>query len=126
VLVFALFTGVVQWLAKMFGGTGTFEQLAYVFAAITVPFSLISSVLTLFGAIPYVGACFGLLGFAAGIYVIVLELMAVKGVNQLGWGQAAGALFLPGIVIFCCIGIVIAGLASYLVPVFRETIPQLQ
>jgi hypothetical protein len=125
VLFFALFTGVVQWLAKMFGGTGTFEQLAYVFAAITVPFSLISSVLTLFGAIPYVGACFGLLGFAAAIYVIVLELMAVKGVNQIGWGQAAGALFLPSIVILCCVGIVFAGLASYLIPVFRDTFPQL-
>jgi hypothetical protein len=125
VVFFAAFTGVVQWVAKMFGGTGTFEQLAYVFAAITVPFTLISSVLTLFGAIPYVGACLGLLGLAAGIYAIYLELLAVKGVNQIGWGQAAGALFLPGIVIFCCIAAVVAGLVSFFVPVIQETIPQI-
>ena len=125
VLFFAAFTGVVQWVAKMFGGTGTFEQLAYVFAAITVPFTLASSVLTLLGAIPYVGFCFGVLGALAGIYVIVLELMAVKSVNQFGWGQAAGSLFLPGLVIFCCIAAVVAGLVSFLVPVIRETIPQI-
>ncbi len=125
VVFFAMFTGVVQWVAKMFGGTGTFEQLAYVFAAITVPFTLISSVLTLFAAIPYVGACFGLLGFAAGIYVIVLELMAVKGVNQFGWGQAAGALFLPGIVIFCCLAVVIFGSISLLAPAISDAFNQI-
>ena len=49
VIVFAIFTGVTQWVAKMFGGTGTFEKLAYTFAAITVPFSLISAILGLLG-----------------------------------------------------------------------------
>ena len=124
VIFFAMFTGVVQWVAKMFGGKGTFEQLAYVFAAIAVPFTLISSLVTLLAAVPYVGFCFGLVGFALAIYVIVLELMAVKGVNQFGWGQAAGSLFLPGIVLFCCIAAVVAGLVSLLVPVIRETVPQ--
>ena len=121
VVFFAMFTGVVQLVAKMFGGTGTFEQLAYVFAAITVPFTLISSVLTLFAAIPYVGACFGFVGFAVGIYVLVLEVMAIKGVNQFGWGQAAGSLFLPGIVLFCCLAAVMAGVLSILGPAIAET-----
>ncbi|HSO11103.1 MAG TPA: Yip1 family protein [Anaerolineales bacterium] len=125
VVFFALFTGVVQWVAKMFGGTGTFEQLAYVFAAITVPFTLISSVLTLFAAIPYVGACFGFVGLAAGIYVIVLELMAVKGVNQFGWGQAAGSLFLPVIVLLCCLAAIIAGALSVLAPAIQDTFNQI-
>ena len=125
VLFFAAFTGVVQWVAKMFGGTGTFEQLAYTFAAIAVPFTLVGSLFTLLGAIPFIGACFGLLGAVVGIYVVVLEIMAVKGVNRFGWGQAAGSFFLPGIVIFCCIAAVVAGLASFLLPVIRETIPQI-
>lgn len=125
VIFFAIFTGVVQWVAKMFGGRGTFEQLAYVFAAITVPFTLVSSVLTLFAAIPYVGACFGFLGLALGIYVLVLELMAIKGVNQFGWGQAAGALFLPGIVLFCCIAAVILGFFTLLAPAVSETFDQI-
>lgn len=121
VLMFAIFTGVVQWVAKMFGGTGTFEQLAYVFAAITVPFTLISSVFSLFAAIPFVGACFGLLGLALAIYVMVLDVMAIKGVNRFGWGQAAGSFFLPGIVIFCCLGVIIAGSLSILAPAISET-----
>lgn len=103
VLVFAIFTGVVQWVAKMFGGTGTFEQLAYVFAAITVPFTLVGAVLTLLGAIPYVGFCFGILSILVSLYVIVLEIMAVKGVNQFSWGAAIGSIFIPGLVIvFVC------------------------
>jgi hypothetical protein len=125
VVFFAVFTGVVQWVAKMFGGRGTFEQLAYVFAAITVPFTLVSSVFALFGAIPYIGFCFGFLGLALGIYVVVLELMAVKGVNQFGWGQAAGSLFLPGFVLFCCIAAVTFGLISLLAPAIGETFNQL-
>ncbi|HET9914347.1 MAG TPA: YIP1 family protein, partial [Anaerolineales bacterium] len=47
VLMFALVTGIVQVLAKMFGGRGTFEQLAYAFAAIATPISLVSGVLVL-------------------------------------------------------------------------------
>ncbi len=120
VVFFAIFTGVVQWVAKMFGGKGTFEQLAYVFAAITVPFTLVSSVLTLLSAIPFVGLCFGFVGFAVGIYVLVLEVLAVQGVNQIGVGQAAGALFLPGIVIFCCLVVVIGGILSVLAPAISD------
>ena len=99
VLVFAIFTGVTQWVAKMFGGTGTFEKLAYTFAAITVPFSLISAILGLLALIPFIGFCFGILTLGLAIYVLVLEVMAVKGVNQFGYGAAIGSIFIPGLVI---------------------------
>ena len=125
VVFFALFVGVVQWVAKMFGGKGTFEQLAYVFAAISVPFTVISSLMTLLAAIPYVGFCFGFLGLGVTIYVIVLEVMTVKGVNQFGWGEAAGSFFLPGIVLFCCVAAIIAGMIGLLVPVIRDVAPQI-
>ena len=126
VVFFAIFVGVVQWVAKMFSGTGTFEQLAYAFAAIAFPFTLISSVLTLLSAIPFVGLCFGILTLALSIYVIVLEVMAVKGVNQFGWGQAAGSFFLPGIVLFCCVAVVVAGLVSVLAPAIQNTFQNMQ
>jgi hypothetical protein len=124
-IFFAIFTGIVQWIAKMFKGQGTFDQLAYAFAAIIVPFSLISALLTLLGAIPYVGFCFGLVGLAAGIYALVLQLMAVKGVNRFGWGEAAGSYFLPGIVIGCCIALGVVALFSFLAPVISETFHQI-
>ena len=103
VVSFAIGTAIIQWVAKLFGGKGTFGQLAYVFAAILAPFYLINIVFTLLSAIPFVGLCFGILSLAVGLYALVLNIMAVKGVNQFGWGQAAGSLFLPGLVLACCL-----------------------
>lgn len=116
VAMFALVIGIVQFIAKMFGGRGTFEQLAYSIAAIVTPFYLVSTVLTLLSAIPAVGFCFGILGLLAGLYVLALEVMAVKGVNQFGWGQAIASLLLPIFAIACCLSIVIAGILQAVAP----------
>jgi hypothetical protein len=125
VAVFAVFTGIVQWVAGLFGGTGSFEKLAYVLAAITVPFSLIGSLLTLLAVIPYVGWCLGIVGFFAGLYVLVLQVMAVKAVNQFGWGPAAGSLLLPFFVLLCCIFAVIFALAAVLGPAMQDIFNQI-
>lgn len=116
VAMFALVVGIVQFIAKMFGGHGTFDQLAYTIAAIVTPFYLVSSILTLLAAIPAVGWCFGILGFLAGLYVLALEVMAVKGVNQFGWGQAIASLLLPVLAVACCISIAVIGILQVLAP----------
>ena len=126
VVIFAIFVGVVQLVAKMFGGTGTFEQLAYATAAIATPFSLISGVLTLLSAIPYVVYCSGLVSLIALVYVIALEVMAVKGVNQFGWGQAIGSYFLPALVLFCCLAVGAIGLVSLAGPSISEIFNSIQ
>ncbi len=125
VVFFAAFVGVVQLLAKMFGGHGTYDQLAYALAAIAAPFSLLSSLLTLFAAIPFVGLCFGIIGLLAGIYVLVLEVMAVKGVHQFGWGQAAGSLLLPFVVLFCCLSVGLIGILRVLGPQINDIFNQI-
>jgi hypothetical protein len=100
-LFFALFTAITQWIAKLFGGTGSYDKLLYAFAAITVPFTLVSSILSLFSAIPYIGACFGLISFGLSIYIIVLEVYAVKAINRFpSFGPAVGAVLIPVAVIF--------------------------
>ncbi len=111
VILFAIWVALVQWLARMFGGRGTFDQLAYAFGAIAAPFSLISAVLALLGAIPFIGYCFGLLSILAWLYVLVLEIMAARGVHQFGWGPAAGSVLIPplGIAILCCCALLVAG-----------------
>jgi len=119
-VVFAVFVGIVQLVAKMFGGRGTFDQLAYAIAAIVTPFYLVSGLLALLGAIPYVGLCFGLIGLLAGLYVLALEVMAVKGVNQFGWGEAAGSVFLPVLLFVCCIAVGIFGIAQLLGPAISD------
>jgi hypothetical protein len=102
VLFFAIGVGIIQWIAKMFGGVGTFSKLAYTMAAISVPFTLLSSVLTPLSSITYVGICTGLLSVTVAVYAILLEVTAVKGVNHFGWGQALGSFFLPTLIILCC------------------------
>jgi hypothetical protein len=119
VVLFAILVGIVQLLARMFGGRGTFDQLAYTIAAIVTPFYLVSGVLGLLSAIPYVGLCFSGLGFLGALYVLVLEVMAVKGVNQFGWGQAVASLLLPVFAIACCISVAVIG-------IFQALGPQLQ
>ena len=125
VVLFAAFTGIVQWIAGLFGGRGSFEKLVYVLAAITVPFTLISALLTLLSAIPFVGLCFGLFSLLAALYVIVLQIMAVKAVNQFDWGKAAASLLLPFFGIFCCILAVVLGLASLLGPQLQDILNQI-
>jgi hypothetical protein len=120
VVLFAVVVGIVQLLAKMFGGRGTFDQLAYAIAAIVTPFYLVSGLLGLLSAVPYAGACFGILGFGLALYVLVLEVMAVKGVNQFGWGQAIGSLLLPVLAIACCISVAVGAMLSMVAPEMME------
>ncbi len=91
VLFFALLVAIIQWIAKLFGGTGTYEKLLYAFAAISVPFTIVSSIFVLFSAIPYVGICTGVISFGLSIYVLVLQVMAVKASQSL-WLGAGGRL----------------------------------
>ena len=111
-LFFAIGVGIIQWIARLFRGTGTFSQLAYTMAAISVPFSLVSSVLTPFSSILYVNICTGLLSLVLGLYGLVLEVMAVKAVNKFGWGEAIGSVLLPAILLICCAVAVIAAIAA--------------
>ncbi|NOY99823.1 MAG: hypothetical protein GXP40_11605 [Chloroflexi bacterium] len=110
VLVFMVVVGIIQWIAKLFGGTGSYDKLAYTFSAIMSPAALVSTGFTLLSVIPVVGFCFSLFSMAFGVYVLVLEVMAVKAVNDLDWGKAAGAVLLPGLLIFlffCCLFVIL-------------------
>ena len=106
-LGFAIGVALIQWVAKLFGGTGSFDKLAYAFSAIIVPVSVVSAVLTFISIIPNAGFLAGLVSFGLSIYVIFLQVMAVKAVNGLETGKAVGAVLIPGAVIFvfvcCCV-----------------------
>ncbi|HEX8990813.1 MAG TPA: YIP1 family protein [Anaerolineales bacterium] len=115
VVAFAIGTAVIQWVAKMFGGRGTFNQLAYVFGAIAAPATLVSAVFLLLGAIPLVGICFRVIAGFIGLYVLVLEIMAVKGIHGFGWGAAAGSVLIPAAVLLllcCCLAFGIGALVG--------------
>lgn len=125
VLLFALFAALMQWIGKLFGGVGTYDKLLYGLAAISAPFTLVTAILTLLNAIPFVGFCFGTLSFGLSIYALVLQIMAVKGVHRFGWGQAAGTVLIPGVVIFALCCCVVFGSLTLLGPVIGDTFNQI-
>jgi hypothetical protein len=124
-MFFALIVALIQWIAKMFGGRGTNDQLAYVYAAIGVPYSLISSIFILLAAIPYVGICFNVILGLAGLYVLVLQIMAVKAINQFGWGPALGSVLLPGVGLVIVCGCLFGGLFVLMGPAIKEVFQQI-
>jgi hypothetical protein len=108
-LIFAIDVAIVQWVAKLFKGVGTYGQLVYAMGAISAPVGLVSGVIGGLSRMPYIGLCFSVLTFGLVIYTIVLNVMAVKGVNKFGWGEAVGSMLLPGLVIgVLCACVVIA------------------
>jgi hypothetical protein len=121
IVFFALFAAIIQWIAKMFGGAGTYEKLLYALAAITVPFTIVSSLFVLLGVIPFVGICTGILSIGLAIYSLVLQVMAVKAVNRFGWGQAAGSVFIPGCAVFIFCACIVFGGLMVLGPVIGKT-----
>ncbi len=111
IIGFAIVTAIIQWVAKLFGGVGTFEKLAYGIAAISVPITLVSAILGVVTAIPFVGLCVIPISIGLGIYALVLQVMAVKAVNRFGWGPAIGSVLLPVVaLVTVCICVVFGAL----------------
>jgi len=124
VISLAIGAAITQWIAKLFGGTGTFEKMAYAIAAITVPVTLVAMFLTPLSAVPYLGICTGLLSAGIGLYALFLQITAVKAVNGFGWGPAIGSVLLPGLVIglvcACIVGVSLALLGPKIAEIFTQ------
>jgi hypothetical protein len=120
VLFFAIGIAITQWIAKLFGGTGNFEKLAYTTAAISVPFTLITSVLTLIGVIPFVGICTGIISLILSLYILYLQITAVKAVNRFGWGPAVGAVLIPVLVVLFVCGCLTIAILTLLGPAIGD------
>lgn len=125
VLFFALGVAITQWVAKLFGGTGTYDKLVYAVAAISVPFTLVSMLLVPLSLIPFVGICTGVLSAGLGFYALFLQITAVKAVNRFGWGQAAGSVLLPGFVILFVCACVVAGSLMLLGPAIGDVFSEI-
>jgi hypothetical protein len=87
VLGTVIYTALVNFTAGALGGTGNFNQLVYLFSAITAPLSLVS---TLLGLVPILGC----LGIPLAMYSVYLEILAVKTVHRLDWVRSAGSVLI--------------------------------
>jgi hypothetical protein len=113
VLGVMIFTALIQVVARMLIGEGTYSEMIYMFSAIFAPITLINSLISL---IPFVN----LLGIIISFYVIYLSLLAIKTVNRFGWGSACGSYLAYGaliIVLGCCITIGFSVLFSSMIPI---------
>ena len=102
--------GITQAIASALGGTGTYSKLAYAFASYVAPLSIVTGLL---GWIPYCN----LLSYALGAFGIVLNVMAVKAVNQFSWGKAVASSVLILMAILFVVAIVVIAVLLLLGPV---------
>lgn len=91
-LVFALISyyiwvGLIYLMAMILGGKAEYGKTAYVFAAIYFPINIIVALLSF---IPLLGA---LASIPVLFYGLVLQVIAIKAINQFGWMKAVIAVF---------------------------------
>ena len=101
-LGFFIGNGITYLLAKLFGGVGSFLELAYAVLLYWAPISLLTIACEL---IPYLG---GLLALGLGIYGIVLEVFAIAASQRMTTGRAVAVVLIPIAVVFlltCALGI---------------------
>jgi hypothetical protein len=119
IIAFAIFTGVMHLISGLLGGQGDYGKLAYMMAAVQVPFTLVSSILS---PIPYLGC----LAFLIGLYVLVLQVLALDGVYLYGIPKAILALLVPIIVICIVVACLVAGFVALFATAFQSVFEQFQ
>ena len=125
VLSFGIFVGLTNWTARLFGGVGNFDQLAYTLAAVTVPAAIISGALNMFSGVPVLGFLVGTIGFGISIYILYLEVLAVKAVHGVSTGKALGAIFLPGLAIAFVVGCFVLAFLAVMGPAIANMFEQM-
>jgi hypothetical protein len=122
ILILVINSAITQGIAGALGGKGNFTKLVYTSSAFAAPMTLVMGVLNL---IPFVN----LLIYPLGLYNIVLSIIAVKAVNQFGWGKALASsivIYATVLVLVSCVMIFILTLFGPVIGnVFSDIIQQL-
>lgn len=127
VIGFAITVAVLHWAARFFGSKdGSFDQLAYAMGAVVAPFTLVSALLLPLNLIPFAAFCLLPLLLVLSVYVIFLQVAAVKTVYRTGWFEAAGAYFLPTILIVFLCACAVLGVFRLLGPSVNDVFRQVQ
>ncbi|MFQ5575403.1 MAG: YIP1 family protein [Anaerolineae bacterium] len=106
-LFFLIGSGIYWIIAKLFGGTGSFEGQTYLLATFGAPLMVVSG---LVGIVPFgIGGC---LSFLVSIYQLVLTYFAVKVSHGLTSGKALGVILIPVAVLLVC---VVCGVVVFLI-----------
>ena len=93
---FLIGSGIFFGLAKLFGGTGSFEEQTYLLATFSAPIMIVNGVI---GVVPILGGC---VSFIIYIYQLLLSFYAIKVVHGLESGKSAAVVLIPKIVVILC------------------------
>lgn len=108
-LGFFIGNGITYLIAKLFGGVGSFLELAYAVLLYWAPITLVSAACEL---IPNLG---GLVAAGLGIYGIFLQVFAISASQRMTTGKATAVVLIPIAVLFllvCGVSIVFFILVS--------------
>lgn len=109
-------TGILYLVGRLLGGRGPFSGLLSTFAFASVPLLImapVTAVLNLGGSAMAIGLLRGLVGTAAGIWVFVLQVLAIRESLTLSTGRAIAVFLIPFAVVLllaCVGGLLIASL----------------
>jgi hypothetical protein len=117
-------TGIYHLVSKLFHGYGSWSDLLFCMAAVAAPSSLISTVLfipyLLFRNFPaifvLVALLIGIISVVLAVYVLIMNVNAIRVAENLGTGSAIGTLLVPiaiGVVLgFCCLSLTVPALVN--------------
>lgn len=117
-------SGIYHLISKIFGGNGNWSDLIFCMGAVSAPASLLSAVLfipyLLFGNFPaiwwLVAILIGILTVVLAVYVLIMNVNALRAAENIGTGGAVGTLLVPiaiGLVLsVCCISLTIPSLIN--------------
>lgn len=103
---------IYDFLAKLFGGSGSFSRTAYLMGAYSAPFGIITSLLSL---VPLVGEC---LNFLLIFYAFRLGVTSLQAAHRLNGGRATIIFLLPSLLILMLLCILLVALG----PAFFEAL----
>ncbi len=136
-LGFYISNGIQYLLAHLFGGDGGFETQTYLVSLYTVPMTVLSQVFGLvFGLLMLpladlpvlviiVGGIMALIGLAFSIYLLILNVRALKVTHHLTGFKAVVVILLPIIIFVVLVPCVIIGLLALLGPSIQEVFEEI-
>jgi MFS family permease len=114
---------VYHWIAKLLGGRGNWNDLLFCLSAVNAPASIIGGVIALISLLffqsPVLLFLPTMVALALAVYILVLNVNAIKAAEDVGTWPALGAIFIPTLigvaVVTCCSLVILVPVISTLV-----------
>ncbi|MBZ0315102.1 MAG: YIP1 family protein [Anaerolineae bacterium] len=111
-LYLLLSVGIPHVAAVAMGGTGTYEQTAFLYSGIYAPTLLLGALSNFVPRILLLQCLIFLVFIVIVVYNIVMQVIAIKAVHDIGWFESVVAVFSPLILLigfFCCCALLSGG-----------------